>query len=113
MSDVDPTRTPAFEARLRKRYAAERRFKVAGLGAILLSLAVLVFLLVTMTMNGVAGFQRASMKVPVDFGAVGLALPPGIEVKLAMYFRALLPHELPIGQHTIRRSIALRIHRYS
>ncbi len=84
MSDVDPTRTPAFEARLRKRYAAEKRFKAAGLGAILLSLAVLVFLLVTMTMNGVAGFQRASMKVPVDFGAVGLALPPGIEGEAAI-----------------------------
>ena len=33
-----PTRTPAFEARLKKRYAAERRFKAAGLAAILFSL---------------------------------------------------------------------------
>ena len=31
---VSPTRTAAFEARLKKRYAAERRFKAAGLGAI-------------------------------------------------------------------------------
>ena len=72
------TRTPAFEARLRKRYAAERRFRLAGLGAILFSVAVLVFLLVTMTINGFGGFQRATLKVPVDFTAVGLTLPPGL-----------------------------------
>ena len=66
------TRTPAFEARLRKRYAAERRFRLVGLAAILFSVAVLVFLLVTMTINGIGGFQRATLKVPVDFTAVGL-----------------------------------------
>ena len=32
MSDLAPTRTPAFEARLRKRYAAERRFRLAAEG---------------------------------------------------------------------------------
>ena len=32
MSDLAPTRTPVFEARLKKRYAAERRFRLAGLG---------------------------------------------------------------------------------
>ena len=79
MSEAIPlTRTPAFEARLKKRYAAERRFRLAGLGAILFSVAVLVFLLVTMTINGFGGFQRATLKVPVDFTAVGLTLPPGL-----------------------------------
>jgi phosphate transport system permease protein len=79
MSDaLAPTRTPAFEARLRKRYAAERRFRLLGLGAILFSVAVLVFLLATMTINGIGGFQRATLKVPVDFTAVGLSLPPGL-----------------------------------
>ena len=94
MSDVDPTRTPAFEARLRKRYAAERRFKVAGLGAILLSLAVLVFLLITMTVNGIGGFQRATFKVPVDFSAVGLTMPPG-SLDRAAGVRALEGQGLP------------------
>ena len=36
---IAPTRTAAFEARLKKRYAAERRFKALGLSAILFSVA--------------------------------------------------------------------------
>ena len=78
MSELAPTRTPAFEARLRKRYAAERRFRLAGLGAILFSIAVLVFLLVSMTVNGIGGFQRATLKVPVDFTSVALTVPRGL-----------------------------------
>ena len=66
---IAPTRTAAFEARLKKRYAAERRFKALGLSAILFSVAVLAFLLVTMTINGLGGFQRAELKVEVEFGA--------------------------------------------
>lgn len=71
---VAPTRTAAFEARLKKRYASERRFKAIGLGAILLSLAVLAFLLVTMTVNGIGGFQRVELRTPIDFTQAGLAL---------------------------------------
>ncbi len=68
-----PTRTPAFERRLQNRYAAERRFKAAGLTAILLSIAVLLFLLVTMTVNGIGGFQRAEMLVQIDFTEADIA----------------------------------------
>jgi phosphate transport system permease protein len=74
---VAPTRSREFEKRLKKRYAAERRFRLVGLGAILFSLAVLVFLLVTMLANGIGGFQRATLKVPVDLAAVELSLPTG------------------------------------
>ncbi|MXO61565.1 phosphate ABC transporter permease PstA [Qipengyuania oceanensis] len=70
---VAPTRTPAFEARLKQRYKAERRFKALGLAAILFSIAVLLFLLGTMTINGVGGFQRAELSVPIDFTEAGLA----------------------------------------
>ncbi len=74
MSDVlPPTRTPAFEARLRKRYAAERRFKAAGLGAILFSVAVLLVLLANMTINGIGGFQRAELQVPIDLSEAGIS----------------------------------------
>ncbi len=69
-----PTRTPAFEVRLKQRYAAERRFKALGLGAVLFSVAVLVVLLVSMLLNGVGGFQRAELKVPVNFASVGLSV---------------------------------------
>ncbi len=71
-----PTRTAAFEARLKQRYAAERRFKAIGLSAILFSVAVLVFLLGTMTLNGIGGFQRVELQVPIDFTEAGLAADP-------------------------------------
>ena len=74
-----PTRTPAFEARLKKRYAAERRFKYLGLSAIVFSVAVLLFLLATMSLNGIGGFQRAEMKVDIDLPAMGLAVPQGTQ----------------------------------
>ncbi|MFW2350689.1 phosphate ABC transporter permease PstA [Qipengyuania sp.] len=73
---IAPTRTPAFEARLKKRYAAERRFKALGLGAIMFSVAVLVFLLGTMALNGLGGFQRVEMDVPIDFTQAGIAADP-------------------------------------
>ena len=89
-----PTRTAAFEARLKKRYAAERRFKVAGLAAVLFSVAVLAFLLVTMTINGFGGFQRVTLQVPVDFRQVGLAVPAGMSDR-AVIVRALQDQGLP------------------
>jgi phosphate transport system permease protein len=49
--------TPEATARLKKRYAAERRFKLFGLLAILLSLGFLAFLLVTMVANGMGGIN--------------------------------------------------------
>ncbi|MCH2496805.1 MAG: phosphate ABC transporter permease PstA [Erythrobacter sp.] len=73
---LDPTRQAAFEARLKKRYAAERRFKAFGLGAILFSVAVLLFLLGTMTLNGIGGFQRVELEVPIDFTQAGIAADP-------------------------------------
>ena len=79
-----PTRTPAFEARLRKRYAAERRFRALGLAAILFSLAMLAFLLGTMTLNGVAGFQRAELAVPIDFREAGLSNTPTSDERAAL-----------------------------
>ena len=75
MSDaVHPNRTPRFEARLKKRYAAERRFKALGFGAIVFSVFVLAILLVSMTANGIGGFQRAELSVPIDFRQAGLTI---------------------------------------
>ena len=91
---VELTRTPGFERRLKQRYAAEQRFRLAGLGAILFSVAVLLFLLVTMTINGIGGFQRATLKVPVAFSQVNLALPQGLDSEGAA-IRALERQGLP------------------
>lgn len=71
--NIAPTRTDAFKQRLKKRYAAERRFKLAGLSAVLFSVAVLIFLLGNMTINGIGGFQRAELEVPIDFPSAGIA----------------------------------------
>jgi len=70
------TRTPEFERRLRQRYAAERRFRLAGLVAVGFSIAVLLFLLASMSINGIGGFQRAEMKVPVDLSSAALSIDP-------------------------------------
>ena len=76
MSDAATLRSDAFARRLKKRYAAERRFKALGLCAVLFSVAVLVFLLATMLWNGVGGFQRVEVAVPVDLSASGLSADP-------------------------------------
>jgi phosphate transport system permease protein len=62
--------------RIARRYAAERRFKLAGLFAVLLSAAFLAFLLFTMLGNGLRGFTRTEIAVKVDFPASPLLLDP-------------------------------------
>jgi len=91
---IQPTRTPAFEARLKKRYAAEMRFKYAGMGAVLLSVAVLLFLLVSMATDGIAGFQRAELRVPVDFAATPLSINPSL-IDVNAQIRSLESQGLP------------------
>ncbi len=76
-SIANPARDPArVAARLKRRYAAERRFRLLGLGAVAFSIAVLAFLLVTMSWNGIGGFQRAEVKVQVDFSSGILTVSP-------------------------------------
>ena len=65
-----------FAARVRKRYAAERRFRALGMAAILFSALVLAVLLFTMTSNAVGGFQRTELRFPVDFRAAALDIQP-------------------------------------
>ena len=62
----------AMQKRIAGRYAAERRFKLFGLGAVLLSGAFLAFLLFVMVGNGARGFTYTSIAVPIDF--VGMPL---------------------------------------
>lgn len=60
MSDLAATR-------IRRRYAAERRFKALGFASVLFSALVLAFLLFTMTSNALGGFKRAEVRFPIDF----------------------------------------------
>ncbi len=51
--------SPVMSRRLARRYASERRFKWAGVAAIILSLSFLAFLIVTMISNGASGIDWA------------------------------------------------------
>ena len=65
-----------MDALVRKRYAAERRFRFMGFLAIGLSVAFLAFLLVTMAWKGVGGFSQTEARVSIDFPRSDLMLDP-------------------------------------
>ncbi|MGL4313023.1 MAG: DUF3333 domain-containing protein, partial [Sphingomonas sp.] len=56
------------QGRVRRRYAAERRFRAGGLIAVLLSVAFLAFLLFTMAAAGLSGFRETRIALPIDIG---------------------------------------------
>ena len=66
----------SMHSRVRKRYAAERRFRLAGLFAVGLSVAFLAFLLVTMAWKGLGGFTRYEAALPIDFPRSDLLIDP-------------------------------------
>src|SRR3546814_4606852 len=74
--DTAPTdwNAPAMQSRIARRYAAERRFKALGLGAVLLSGLFLAFLLFVMVGNGARGFTYTHVAVPIDFKATPLTV---------------------------------------
>lgn len=65
-----------MRSRVRKRYSAERRFRLIGLGAVVLSALFLAFLLVTMAWKGIGGFIQVEAAVPIDFPRSDLILDP-------------------------------------
>ncbi len=66
----------AMQKRIAKRYAAERRFKYMGLAAVAISSLFLAFLLFVMIGNGLKGFIKTEVAVPIDFvSATGGASP--------------------------------------
>jgi phosphate transport system permease protein len=81
--------TDAMQKRVRARYASERRFRALGLGAIIMSAGFLLFLLATMLGNGIRGFERTDIALPINFPASGLALTteqltgPGADLALS------------------------------
>ncbi|HJS41335.1 MAG TPA: phosphate ABC transporter permease PstA [Sphingomicrobium sp.] len=65
-----------MDSRLRRRYAAERRFRLLGLFAIGLSVAFLAFLLVTMAWRGLGGFSQTEARVTIDFPRSDIMIDP-------------------------------------
>jgi phosphate transport system permease protein len=66
--------TGAMQTRIRRRYAAERRFRLLGLAAVVLSATFLAYLLVTMVAQGAGGFTQTRVRVPVDLLAARLPI---------------------------------------
>ncbi len=62
--------------RIRKRYSAERRFRALGFAAVALSVAFLLFLLITMASRGLGGFTRVEAKVMLNLPASSVMLDP-------------------------------------
>ncbi len=102
--------TPEAAARLKKRYASERRFKAFGFAAIAISLSFLAFLLFTMVKNGVSGLDwnfliGADSTNPDDAGiwgafkgslltmAVTLAISFPLGVLSAIYLEEFAPRK--------------------
>ena len=82
-------RAPEMARRVRRRYAAERRFRLFGLLAVIASAGFLAFLLGNMALNGVQGFVQTRVLLPVDFARAALPLSverlqgPGADLALA------------------------------
>ncbi|MGB3722908.1 MAG: phosphate ABC transporter permease PstA, partial [Pacificimonas sp.] len=66
-----------MQARVRKRYARERRFRLYGLGAVVLAAGFLFFLLTTIISNGIGGFQRAEVPLEIAYDPMMLAMSAG------------------------------------
>ena len=64
----------SMDARVRRRYAAERMFRNAGLLAVGVSMLFLAILLGTMAFKGLGGFTHYEAAVPVDFAKSDLFL---------------------------------------
>jgi phosphate transport system permease protein len=66
----------SMDKRVRRRYAAERRFRLLGLLAIGLSVAFLAFLLINMAAKGLSGFTQTEAKLTIDFPRSDIIIDP-------------------------------------
>jgi len=62
-------RADLSEARLSRRYAAERRFRIYGLSAIVAALGILGLLIGTIVLNGYTAFQQTYVAIPIYLDA--------------------------------------------
>ena len=77
MTDTAQTAAPAntrpavqiISARLKRRHAAERRFRLTGLAAVVVALGFLAVLLFTILGNGLSAFQQTYMRLDVHLDA--------------------------------------------
>ncbi|WP_319637394.1 phosphate ABC transporter permease PstA [Pacificispira spongiicola] len=68
-SSAAPSLSPEVARRLKRRYAAERRFQVYGLSAIMIGLAFLVIMFTSIIQAGLPAFQETRIRLDVELEA--------------------------------------------
>jgi len=68
--------TRNMQGRIRKRYAAERRFRLLGLGAVVVSGGFLAFLLISMLLQGTSGFLQTRIALPLNLSTMPIVVTP-------------------------------------
>lgn len=71
-------KSKAMQRRIARRYASERRFRLMGLGAIVLSAGFLAFLILSMMSSGLSGFTRTEIAVKIDFPKAPMLIDPAV-----------------------------------
>lgn len=66
----------SMHKKVHRRYAAERRFRLVGLGAVGVSVLFLAFLLYTMAAKGLGGFSHHEAALAIDFAKTDLFIDP-------------------------------------
>ena len=68
--------TPARTRRLRRRHAAERRFRLLGFGAVVLAAGFLLLLVCGVAADGIGGFRATRLALPIDLAGARLDIAP-------------------------------------
>ena len=76
MSSAERWADGAMQRRVKRRYAAERRFRAFGFIAVSLSIAFLAFLLFTMASKGIGGFTHTEAKLTLDLPHSSVMIDP-------------------------------------
>ena len=93
-------------ARLRRRYAAERRFRLYGLVAILAAVAMLAVLIGSMALKGYTAFWQTEIALPVHFDAERIE-PSGAGSYRAVLGRTLEARFPEAGRSDVRKLMGM------
>ena len=93
---------------LGKRYAKEMRFKYYGLGAIILSISFLLFLLINITSKAIPAFTQTYIKLDIDLSAKTLGLSKHPRYSSQELFAARYGHTLNAALYQLFPEVTAR-----
>ena len=106
LADNTVHRTDAARRRLARRYAAERRFRLLGLGAVLTAIAALVLLLSTVFIQGIPAFTQHSAVLSVDLSGEAIDRTNLGESNFRAATQAAIDAALPFAEGRTQRRAA-------